>query len=133
MDYKIEEITQHAKDRILESLKHDKDYLKKDEVDIHHDLFNTDYYIIGKYEAGKWLEDMAFGIIEFIKRHEMDEFGEVFTDFSSTEAIVNMYTYIIGEEIIYHTDLITSIKFKQAKFKQKTKKTPYKYKFVVGS
>ena len=29
----------------------DKDYLKKDISDIHFDLFNTDYYIIGRYKA----------------------------------------------------------------------------------
>ena len=31
----------------------------------------------------------------------MDNFGEVYTDFSEPEKIVNMYTYIIGEEIVY--------------------------------
>ena len=29
----------------------------------------------------------------------MDNFGEVYTDFSSAEAVVNMYTYIIGEQL----------------------------------
>ncbi len=28
-------------------------------------------------------------------------FGEVMTDFASPEAIVNMYVYIIGEEVVY--------------------------------
>ena len=30
----------------------------------------------------------------------MSNFGEVYTDFSEPERIVNMYTYIIGEEIV---------------------------------
>ena len=28
-------------------------------------------------------------------------FGEVYTDLSSSEKVVNMYAYIIGEEILY--------------------------------
>ena len=30
----------------------------------------------------------------------MDNFGELYTDLSSAEAIVNMYVYILGEEIV---------------------------------
>ena len=33
-------------------------------------------------------------------------FGEVSTNFSEAEHIVNMYTYIIGEEILY--DLLSN-------------------------
>ena len=36
-----------------------------------------------------------------LKDYEESLFGEVFTDFSSPEAIVNMYVYIIGEEIVW--------------------------------
>ena len=38
--------------------------------------------------------------IEHIREYEQFHFGEVNTDFSSPEAVVNMYTYIIGEEIV---------------------------------
>ena len=43
---------------------------------------------------------MAFDVINFIKDYEQDNFGEIYTDFSSPEKVVNMYTYIIGEEIV---------------------------------
>ena len=37
---------------------------------------------------------------EFIKQYENDNFGEVNTDFSDAEKVVNMYVYIIGEKIV---------------------------------
>jgi len=48
----------------------------------------------------KWLGDEVFNIIDTIKQYENDNFGEVNTDFSDPEKVVNMYVYIIGEEIV---------------------------------
>ena len=62
--------------------------------------FNEDYYIIGTYQAKQWLGDMAFDVIETIKDYEQSNFGEVFTDFSEPERVVNMYVYIVGEWIL---------------------------------
>jgi len=102
MDYKKEEIRAHLKDFLKDCLEYDKDYLiNNDNQEVLHDAFNTDYYIIGTYKATQWLGDEAFNVINFIKEYEMDNFGEVYTDFSDPEKIVNMYTYIIGEEIVY--------------------------------
>jgi len=39
-------------------------------------------------------------VVEVIKEYEQSNFGEVFTDFSEPEKVVNMYVYIIGEEIV---------------------------------
>ena len=44
--YKKKEIKEYAEEQIKESLKYDKDYLDNDISEIHHDLFNTDYYLI---------------------------------------------------------------------------------------
>ena len=44
---------------------------------------------------------MAFDVIEHIREYEEFNFGEVNTDFSSPEKVVNMYAYIIGEEIVH--------------------------------
>ena len=49
--YKEKEIKEYAEEQIKESLKYDNDYLDNDIYDIHQDLFNTDYYIIGIYQA----------------------------------------------------------------------------------
>lgn len=70
--------------------------------DLHHELFNTDYFIIGYYEAEQWLIKNVgiFAAIEEIKDYEQSNFGEVSTDLSSSEKVVNMYTYIKGEEIL---------------------------------
>tara|TARA_Y100000034_G_C6739581_1_gene328108 strand:- start:120 stop:452 length:333 start_codon:yes stop_codon:yes gene_type:complete len=109
MDYKIDEIKEYATDRIKENLAYDKDYLDKDISDIHFDLFNQDYYIIGYYKAEKWLKNNVFQVIEFIKEYEQDNFGEVTTDLSSSESVVNMYVYIIGEQLLYQDNLLDEI------------------------
>ena len=100
MDFKVNEIEKYCKEAIIDELVHNPDFLDEDVHDIHHILFNTDYYIIGRYQARKWCEDEAFNIIGFIKDYELDNFGEIYTDLSEPERVVNMYVYIIGEEII---------------------------------
>ena len=104
MDFKKEEVTQYALDKIQEF----KDYFgieKFNELvkdgELHNEIFNTDYYIIGTYEAKQWLSDRVFDVIEYIQNYEMDNFGEVYTDLTNPEKVVNMYVYIIGEEILY--------------------------------
>jgi len=70
--------------------------------DLHHELFNTDYFIIGYYKAEQWLIANVgiFAAIEEIKEYEQNNFGQVSTDLSSSEKVVNMYAYIKGEEIL---------------------------------
>ena len=68
--------------------------------DLHHELFNTHYYIIGTYKAKQWCGENVFNIVETIKEYETFNFGEVSTDLSNPEAVVNMYVYIVGEEIL---------------------------------
>ena len=102
MDYKREEIEEYFYD----FLKENKEYLREEKglsnwtEDLHHNCFNTDYYIIGTYQAKEWLGNKTFDVINFIKDYEQDNFGEVYTDLSDPERVVNMYVYIIGEEIV---------------------------------
>tara|TARA_R110000824_G_scaffold23257_1_gene83762 strand:- start:715 stop:1059 length:345 start_codon:yes stop_codon:yes gene_type:complete len=95
--YKYEEIKAHFEDFINEN---GEDWVNEHKEDLHHEIFNIDYYIIGRFQATKWLGDQVFDIINFIKEYENDNFGEVNTDFSDAEKVVNMYVYIIGEEIV---------------------------------
>jgi len=95
--YKYEEIKEHFEDFIKDQ---DKDWIKENFEDLHHHAFNNDYYIIGRHQAKKWLGDEVFEIINIIKDYENDNFGEVNTDFSEPEKVVNMYTYIIGEDVV---------------------------------
>jgi len=104
MDYKREEIKEHLDNFIEEQ---DSEWIEENIDDLHHHAFNCDYYIIGRYQATQWLGEEVFNIINFIKEYEMDNFGEVYTDFSEAERVVNMYTYIIGEEIV--SDYINSL------------------------
>ena len=101
MKYKYEEIKEYFKDFIKENekqIKEDNNFYEE----LHHECFNTDYYIIGTYKATKWLGEEVFNVIEYIKEYENNNFGEVTTDFSDPEKIVNMYVYIIGEKIVYN-------------------------------
>jgi hypothetical protein len=97
MDYKREEIKEYFDDFINDQ---DAEWIEENKDDLHHHAFNTDYYIIGTYQAKQWLGDKVFDVIEHIREYEKSEFGEVSTDFSDAERVVNMYTYIIGEEIV---------------------------------
>ena len=97
MDYKKQEIKEHFEDWIKDQ---DLDWINQNVDDLHHHAFNNDYYIIGTYKATQWLGEEVFNIIQFIKDYEQDHFGEVSTNFADPEKVVNMYTYIIGEEIV---------------------------------
>ena len=99
MEYKTEEIKEHLEDSIKNYDNETIEQLIKDN-ELHHEIFNTDYYIIGTYKAKEWLGNKAFDIIGFIKDYENDNFGEVYTDLSDAEKVVNMYVYIIGQELI---------------------------------
>jgi|TARA_R110000823_G_scaffold195761_1_gene327103 hypothetical protein len=99
MIYKKQELQEHFQDFIQDNQNNDN-WIADNIDELHHHAFNNDYYIIGRYKANKWLGDEALNIIQFIKEYEVDNFGEVSTDFSEAEQIVNMYTYIIGESIV---------------------------------
>ena len=97
------EILDYAKNQI-EDLMTTEPYA----CDLHHELFNTDYFIIGTYAASRWLESNVgiFEAIDEIKEYEMDNFGEITTDLSSAEAVCNMYVYIQGEEALNNSDTL---------------------------
>ena len=98
----LEELVQFTIDILNDSISENSVY----GCDLHHEIFNTDYYIIGTYQAKKWLEENVgvFEAIDEIKEYEQFHFGEVNTDFSSPESVVNMYVYIKGNEILAESD-----------------------------
>ena len=100
MYYKQSEITSHFQD-YLADCHSGADVSDLDPSELHHEAFNQDYYIIGTWKAEQWLGDHAFECIGIIKDYEQDNFGEVYTDLSSPESVVNMYTYIVGEQVIH--------------------------------
>jgi len=94
--FKREEIEDYWNDFIKE---YDSESIKRDIDDLHNYAFNQSYYIIGTYKATQWLEDQVFNIINIIKEYEQDNFGAITTDLSDPESVVNMYTYIVGEDV----------------------------------
>jgi len=70
--------------------------------DLHHEVFNTDYYIIGTWRAKEALEGYGvFDAIEKVQTYEMENFGEIYTDLSNPEKLINALYYIIGEEVLH--------------------------------
>ncbi len=70
--------------------------------DLHDEVFNTDYYIIGTYRAKRALAEYdVWDAIEKVQEYEKDNFGEIYTDLSDPEKLINMLYYIIGEEVLY--------------------------------
>lgn len=70
--------------------------------DLHHELFNMDYFVIGYYNAEKFLNEWggSWKAIHRVKRYEEDMFGEVYTDLSDCEKVANMIAYIEGELLL---------------------------------
>ena len=50
--YKYNEIEDHFYDYIEE---HDKEWIEDNKDDLHNNAFNTDYYIIGTYQAKQYV------------------------------------------------------------------------------
>ena len=100
---------------ILESIK-DGIIDKSNKEDWHYLLFNQDYYIIGYYNASRWLKRHNIGefeAVEIVRDYEIDNFGEFTTEINS-ESIVNMLVYIYGEELIYSEDFKSKKQLKKA-------------------
>lgn len=69
--------------------------------DLHNEVFNTDWYIIGTFSAKEALNEYdVFDAIEVVMDYEKDNFGNVTTDVSNPEKLINMLYYIIGDEVI---------------------------------
>ena len=105
-DYNRDILETYALERI-EELKEDPESFNQllRDYEIHHVIFNEDYYICYTGEAVEWMGSHAWECIERVQEYEQSNFGEVSTDLSSPVDVVNMYAYIIGEEIIYDLDL----------------------------
>lgn len=99
---KYESMKQEAIEKVIEVL---ESGFSDHYCDLHNKCFNTDYYIIGTYEAKQALASFGtFDAIEKVQSYERDNFGEVYTDLSNPEKLINMLFYIIGEEVITEVD-----------------------------
>lgn len=99
MNLKEKAMRQDARGRIIECL---KDGFNGYYCDLHHRVFNTGYYIIGTERAKEALKE--YDVFEAIKRvltYEKENFGELYTDLSDPEKLINALHYIIGEEVLH--------------------------------
>ena len=70
--------------------------------DLHTEVFNTDYYIIGATKAKEAL--VTYGVFDALNKvqtYEAYNFGEVTTDLSDPKKLANMFYYIESEEYLY--------------------------------
>lgn len=95
---KHNEMKQEAIEKIIETLENGfSGYY----CDLHNEVFNTDYYIVGTFKAKEALKEYdVFDAIAIVQRYENDNFGEVYTDVSNPEKLINMLFYIVGDEIV---------------------------------
>lgn len=99
MNKKEQEMREEARATIIEALKNGYSRYYND---LHQELFNTDYYIIGIERAKEFLNEYGWAdAIKKVIEYEKNTFGEIYTDLSEPEKIVNMLYYIIGEEVLY--------------------------------
>ena len=80
-----------------------EDYKGNHFDDLHHHLFNEDYFIIGYYKAEVWIKENDLNIFELIKfcqEQEKENFGEISNTFDNSEKLVNHYAYWRGQELL---------------------------------
>ena len=98
-NFKEQKMREEAREAIIEVL---RDGYSGYYCDLHNEVFNSDYYIIGTYEAKEALKEYdIWDAIEKVQTYEKESFGEVYTDLSNPEKLINMLFYIIGEEVLY--------------------------------
>lgn len=69
--------------------------------ELHHEVFNSDYYIIGYNSAeNALLEYGVFKAINEVVSFEIENFGETITDITDPEKVANMLWYIVGYELL---------------------------------
>ena len=95
---KHEEMKKEAIADIIETLEDGYDGYY---CDLHNEVFNTEYYVVGTNLAKDILRGYdVFEAIELVQTYEKEQFGEIYTNLSDPEKLLNMVYYIIGDEVI---------------------------------
>lgn len=78
--------------------------LKINSEDLHNDIFNTGYYIIGYFQCSEWLKSHGIGefeSIELVKELHEQHFGEFeMPERVHSEWAVNQLVYFYGLELM---------------------------------
>jgi len=98
MNKKEQEMREKAREAIIDAL---EEGYSGYYCDLHHEVFNTNYYTIWACQAKKELEEYGvFDAIGKVQTYEKDTFGEVYTDLNNPVKLINLLYYIIGEEVL---------------------------------
>jgi hypothetical protein len=91
-----------VKEKVLDYLTDNKNYLSSKTCDLYNEIFDADYFIIGYYKSEKYLLDNVgiFHAIEVIQNYEKEIFGEIYTDFSNLENLLNMFINLQGSKFL---------------------------------
>jgi hypothetical protein len=110
MKYSVKkELLQYGIERLKDLSPSSKELCEPSEI--HHQIFNVDYYIIGYYEANQWLKEHEIDVfegIQFCQEKEEENFGEVYGKFDNSEILVNHIVYWVGYDLIM--DIISKYK-----------------------
>ena len=86
----------------------DLDITNEDDRDTaREEVTNLDYYIIGYYQAEKWLEHhnvTAWEAIAFVQEWGKENLGEC-RQYKNAEETANMIAYIVGHEAVYSMEV----------------------------
>ena len=96
--FKFDEIEQHWLNYLEEA--DPKEVESKDTFKLCVEAF--DYSPMFSYEKDciEWLDDHVFEVLEYIKRHEIEVFGALYTDLANPYDVVLSYTFIVGRQIV---------------------------------
>lgn len=95
---KHQEMKKEAINDIIEALENGFDAYY---VDLHNEVFNSDYYVVYTHQARELLNQYdVFDAIDLIRDYELNAYGETYTDFSDPVQLANMLYFVIGEEVI---------------------------------
>ena len=99
------ELKEEARERIVEMLEFYDGYY----CDLHDAVFNSDYYIIGNYQARQFLESFGvFEAIDIVMEYDKTNFGVISTEISDPEKLATILFYVIGADVI--SEMTTDIK-----------------------
>lgn len=100
-----QEVLEHGLDQLKDN---PENYIGVYGCDLHHNLYNLDYFVIGYYNAEKFLERSGgiFKCIHQVKNYELDMFGECNTDLSNSEQVANILAYIEGELVLFECETL---------------------------
>ena len=105
MEHNLENMKAEALENIKECL---QDGYNGTYSELHNEVFNTDYYVIGTALARDILNEFdVFYAIGIVMEYEKEEFGEILTEMNDPEKLLNMLFYVIGDKVMLDIESIS--------------------------